>query len=245
MIVNINEFYRRKKGDFMSKPLEKLCGKSADYILETYGHKYRYPIDIVGIVENIGGISLGSMDFEELDKIFFSNGKEGHIIGAVRVKDDGVQIIYSKKLDEDKNEEFASLSESEKKEKLIRRQRFTIAHELGHCCLHIAANRKESYIDFRSKDTEREYSNDEKVANVFAGELLMPKHIIEAFIEDPKKYDVANDKGEISIRKMADAFWVNNHVMYERLMHLKSTDELKGCAKFDVSEVTGVKELWL
>jgi Zn-dependent peptidase ImmA (M78 family) len=55
-------------------------------------------------------------------------------------------------------------------------QRFAIAHELGHWCLHQGVRQK----FFCSADDMREYRNSgpELEANTFAGELLMPKHLI-------------------------------------------------------------------
>lgn len=52
----------------------------------------------------------------------------------------------------------------------MRRQRFTIAHELAHCCLHIDANQKKNYIELRSENIGIEDENKEKLANIFAGD---------------------------------------------------------------------------
>lgn len=56
-------------------------------------------------------------------------------------------------------------------------QRFAIAHELGHWCMHQGVRQK----FFCSADDMREYRNSgpELEANTFAGELLMPKHLID------------------------------------------------------------------
>jgi len=68
-----------------------------------------------------------------------------------------------------------------------RRKRFTMAHELGHICLHAQVlegqKRREEQIFFRSKLT-----NDiEKEANMFASNLLIPKDLLFAQINDGKK----------------------------------------------------------
>jgi len=65
------------------------------------------------------------------------------------------------------------------------RQRFTIAHELGHLLYHVKDNAKELFVDkdfivkFRS---DKEYSskelNQERQANAFAAALLMPHDFI-------------------------------------------------------------------
>lgn len=57
-------------------------------------------------------------------------------------------------------------------------QRFAIAHELGHWCMHQGVSQK----FFCSSEDMREYRNSgpELEANTFAGELLMPKQLIGA-----------------------------------------------------------------
>lgn len=239
MIIDFNRLNRRFKGDFMCKPLEKIFGKSAEYLLDTYSNKYSYPIDIVQIANKIGGISLGSKDFSELDRILSKDDKSAHVIGAVRVLDDEVQIIYADKLDEEKNSKYPNLTEEQRQEKLRRRQRFTIAHELAHCCLHINANQKKNYIELRSENIGIEDEDKEKIANIFAGELLMPRPVIDAFISNPEKYSV-NIGNEISVTKMADAFLVNNHTMYERLKYLRNNDGLYTGIKFNTVGISDI-----
>lgn len=223
---------KKDKGDFMCKPLEKLSGKSAEYLLDTYSSRYSYPIDVVQMVNKIGGISLGSKDFAELDKMLSEEGKPAHVIGAVRVLDDEVQIIYADRLDADKDHLHTDMSLAQKQEKLRRRQRFTIAHELAHCCLHIDSTQKKNYIELRSVNTGTEDQQKEKIANIFAGELLMPRPVINAFVSDPQKYGVGIGN-EVSIIKMADAFEVSNHTMLKRIEHLQETDGLYTNVNFD------------
>lgn len=168
---------------------------------------------------------MGSKDFTEIDNILSKNNKPTHVIGAVRVLDDEVQIIYADKLDSDKDAMYSDISDTEKQEKLRRRQRFTIAHELAHCCLHIDPKQKKNYIELRSENIGIEDQQKEKLANIFAGELLMPRPVIDAFVNNPQKYGV-NVGNEVSIIKMADAFEVNNHTMLQRIQYLKDTDGL-------------------
>lgn len=244
MIIDFHSLNKRFKGDFMCKPLEKLCGKSAEYILDNYGEKNVYPIDIVQIVNNIGGISLGSMDFTNLDRTFCKEKNEKvRIVGAVRVFDNAVQIIYSKNLDPDKDNEHSDMTENERKEKLKRSQRFTIAHELAHCCLHINANERQNYIEFRSHSSKKGYDKREEVANIFAGELLMPKYILDEFVRNPEEYDLSNVNGDVSVEKLADAFWVNNHVMVERLRYLRKTENVYNKICFDIGKIKGAEDL--
>lgn len=239
MIIDFSCSNKRFKGDFMCKPLEKLFGKSAEYLLDTYGDKYSYPVDIVQITNKIGGISLGSKDFSEIDKILSNDGKHAHVIGAVRVLDDEVQIIYADALDHEKDNEYSHITEEEKQEKLMRRQRFTIAHELAHCCLHIDAHQKMNYIELRSENLDIADKNKERIANIFAGELLMPRPIIDAFVANPHKYNVDIGK-EVSVTKMADAFLVNNHTMLERLRYLKNNDGLYQGVSFNTNGISNI-----
>lgn len=239
MIIDFRCFNKRLKGDFMCKPLERLFGKPAEYILDKYASRYIYPVDIVKMVNKIGGISLGSKDFSNLDEALSKDGKNAHVIGAVRVLEDEVQILYADALDKEKNSKYPDMTEEQRQEKLRRRQRFTIAHELAHCCLHINANQKKNYIELRSENIGIENESKEKLANIFAGELLMPRPVIDAFVLNPEKYCV--DIGtEISVKKMADAFLVNNHTMWERLKHLIETYGLYKGVSFNTDGILDI-----
>ncbi|MBQ5946306.1 ImmA/IrrE family metallo-endopeptidase [Massilia sp. ST3] len=59
------------------------------------------------------------------------------------------------------------------------RRRFTLAHELGHYCLHLSESRK-SFVDTKTtmNRTESYWDVYESEANNFAAELLMPKQLI-------------------------------------------------------------------
>ncbi len=242
MIIDISKKEKKAKGDFMCRPLEKLCGKSAEYILETYGNKYKYPVDIVKIVNNIGDIDLGTMDFTGLNEILSIDDESSQIIGAVRVLENRLQIICSEKFDESRDAEYPDMSPEKRKDKLWRRQRFTIAHELAHCCNDIDSTQERNYIEFRSKNKKYEYNKKEKVANIFAGELLMPRNILDVFLLTPQKYNLTTPDGKVSIKKLADAFLVNNHVMLERLRHLIKVDGLYSGVRFDTTEITDAED---
>ncbi len=94
------------------------------------------------------------------------------------------------------------------------RQRFTIAHELGHYQLHTTDELtdgifidKDFIVKFRS---EKKYSaqeaTQEKEANEFAAELLMPKELLLAEI---KKKAYANLSEIKCIEKLANTFDVS------------------------------------
>ena len=64
------------------------------------------------------------------------------------------------------------------------RQRFTIAHELGHFVL---GHDENSILD----DTFDKETDKEKEANRFAGELLMPKYMLEKDLKE-KEYTISS-----------------------------------------------------
>lgn len=53
------------------------------------------------------------------------------------------------------------------------RQRFTIAHEIGHIILHHEAGESINEVDYRTSD--KDFNRKEFQANAFASALLMPK----------------------------------------------------------------------
>lgn len=58
----------------------------------------------------------------------------------------------------------------------LNRQRFTIAHELGHYVKHVAAGEENwEHVDYRDALSSQGTSSDEVFANQFAASLLMPK----------------------------------------------------------------------
>jgi Zn-dependent peptidase ImmA (M78 family) len=99
------------------------------------------------------------------------------------------------------------------------RQRFTIAHELGHYFLH----QRDRLIVDRSFQTMRrdEHSSQgvygrEIEANEFAAELLMPKSMLERDISDAA-LDLVDDE---MIRSLAERYRVSLQAMVFRLTNL-------------------------
>lgn len=103
------------------------------------------------------------------------------------------------------------------------RQRFTIAHEIGHLMLH---NYQDPYIDrtlpsmIRLRDDRSSLGEDseEIEANAFASELLMPAFMIEESlgkIDFSKIYDY-----EDLITKLAKEYEVSTQAMTFRLINL-------------------------
>ncbi len=87
------------------------------------------------------------------------------------------------------------------------RQRFTIAHELGHCALGHGL----AYRDPATNFSARTYNPDEIAANRFAASLLMPADMIEATIMDLR---------DPSVESLAELFGVSQVAMEFRLKNL-------------------------
>lgn len=100
------------------------------------------------------------------------------------------------------------------------RQRFTMAHELGHFVLHrsLIGSGVGDDIKYRSTETEDFYNTDidlvhEKQANSFAANFLMPKDLVEKIFE--------NDMQSRSLRWMAGTFRVSPSAMRWRMSNLR------------------------
>ncbi len=108
------------------------------------------------------------------------------------------------------------------------RQRFTIAHELGHFFLHsqnplfIDKNTDHSFsIKLRNHVSSEAVSLEEIEANAFAAELLMPTHLIAEAV----KHVNTDDLDEI-IEQLAAQFKVSNQAMTIRLSNLGFFQEM-------------------
>ena len=108
------------------------------------------------------------------------------------------------------------------------RQRFTIAHELGHYQLHMKKNQHEAiFIDrdflvkYRNQKnyTAHEFAQEQQ-ANAFAAALLMPEHFVRAEL-DKEIYENMDESDTIS--NLAKVFHVSNVAMTYRLTNLNIT----------------------
>lgn len=171
--------------------LQKIRNKKPEELLQKYGISVQPPIDISALLEEIG-ISTIEFDFSEIEKC--EGKEEGSILGAAYTNGDALAIFYK---------------ESDK----YHRAKFTIAHELAHCCLHCPEN-VSSHIQYRFSHfegmSEEEYEK-EKEANIFAGKLLIPKETLEKYYE---KMMIP------SLQALADIFDVSTSVMAARLEYL-------------------------
>jgi Zn-dependent peptidase ImmA (M78 family) len=99
------------------------------------------------------------------------------------------------------------------------RQRFSIAHELGHLQLHhlsknIHVDKKSYYRDSKSAEG---LDDIEVAANKFAAELLMPEDIVRSELG---KYDDFIDMDEDMVAEMAKKFNVSTTAMGFRIQNL-------------------------
>lgn len=92
------------------------------------------------------------------------------------------------------------------------RQRFTIAHELGHFLLnHVTRENTRYRADRINSFSSRTFDPSEAEANEFAANVLMPKPAIEHFM---------NNTELSSVEELASAFQVSEAAMYYRLKNL-------------------------
>lgn len=100
------------------------------------------------------------------------------------------------------------------------RQRFTIAHELGHFFLH---DDQEVYVDrgfaVRMRDGKSSLAVDihEIEANAFAAELLMPTSML---LNDVRGLTIDYEDGGADIKHLADRYEVSVQAMTLRLTNL-------------------------
>jgi Zn-dependent peptidase ImmA (M78 family) len=105
------------------------------------------------------------------------------------------------------------------------RQRFTIAHELGHLVLHSYtaphADRGYKLRDARSSEGS---VLEEIEANQFAAELLMPEHLVlDTIRREGLNYDFSadnSDEVELKFKKIARQFQVSRQAMMIRISRL-------------------------
>ena len=100
------------------------------------------------------------------------------------------------------------------------RQRFTIAHELGHLLLHSDQHLHidEAFpIGLRDEISSLAIDVREIEANQFAAELLMPFDMLKSYVAD-MEIDIADD--DKNIARLADIFQVSRQAMTIRLTRL-------------------------
>jgi len=101
------------------------------------------------------------------------------------------------------------------------RQRFTIAHELGHYVLHVGTSTQsrlfiDRYVAFRDDESSAGSDREEVEANAFGAALLMPGPLVRAEI---RQHDLDLDD-EDDLTALAKRFHVSSSAMSYRLVNL-------------------------
>lgn len=99
------------------------------------------------------------------------------------------------------------------------RQRFSIAHELGHFVLHKPAFQidQHAFVSFRNPMSSSATDPDEIEANQFAAALLMPETLLTECVHQLGE----NPDVEDAISRLAQQFDVSTHAMTIRLTSLR------------------------
>lgn len=103
------------------------------------------------------------------------------------------------------------------------RQRFTIAHELGHYELHNKDNESALFVDnqfkveFRNQNSSTGEMIYEREANAFAASILMPEKILVKEIKN-HHFELSDDD---NLQELAKLFNVSVSAMTFRLVNLK------------------------
>ena len=109
------------------------------------------------------------------------------------------------------------------------RQRFTLAHELGHILLHKSAtgglhvDETDFFVRFRDPISSDGSDRDEREANAFAAELLMPQGFLAkdiATVSD--RLSVSSD--ETFLSELAARYGVSRQALSFRLINLGLLD---------------------
>ena len=141
----------------------------------------------------------------------------------------GATVVYN-----DFNKEISGLlfRENDKliigvaSEQSVVRQRFTIAHELGHALLHQMTSvhvDKNFTVMFRSTSSSTAQDIYEIEANTFAAELLMPESLLK---KDLLTLKLDMDDGR-QLSKLASRYGVSTQALTYRLLNLLSRNRLQ------------------
>ena len=192
---------RERKVSSMCKAISQLKNMSANAVLELCGQTDCIPVDLKAILRKLG-ISAIPIDFatveNDIRQRFNANVQ---VLGAIAIKGEHAAIFYNKKNQGNSH-----------------RSRFTIAHELGHCCLNnVTLEDGKTHIDCRIEGISQ--NDDEIAANVFAGELLIPEASLYQTIEKLLMP---------SVHILAEIFDVSDNVMLKRLEYLKVKKNIAG-----------------
>lgn len=178
-----------------SRVLEELKTVTPEDIVNTYNPEGIYPFDILRVINEMG-VLVSPYDFRQLEQTDFKEQvkEKGKILGAVIANNRKIAIFYDK-------------------DSSIHRINFTLAHELAHCCLDLNLDINSgrlSHVEFRN-DSQGYFDIKEYRANIFAGEILIPKKPLDYVFENLI---------EPSVYNLSKFFGVSQSVMRARLKYL-------------------------
>lgn len=175
----------------MCTKLKELNGLTPENILNKYyPERNTYPIDIATILFKMNIRAL-PYDFSKFDD---GVNLQSRILGAMVANKTDLALLYRE--GETKN-----------------RNRFTLAHELAHCCLAHMDDKTMPYIEWRHDGIVTDPYEIE--ANVFAGELLVPTTELRKVLSNEYPETLPH------VTKLAKMFAVSINVMKERLKQLE------------------------
>jgi Zn-dependent peptidase ImmA (M78 family) len=96
------------------------------------------------------------------------------------------------------------------------RQRFTIAHELGHLVLHDLGDVHVDKVNYRSSLSSTAEDVEEVEANAFAAALLMPRSLIVADLQG----QTVNIEDDAQVNRLAEKYGVSSQAMTYRLINI-------------------------
>jgi len=173
--------------------------ESATDLRERLGFADQIPVDVDGIAIALK-IDIENHTFEQRE-----------IVGEIAFRENGSPVI---RINPAQNQ-------------FQRRRRFTIAHEIGHYCLHSAKSKK-GFKDSKKtmSRTESYWDITESEANNFAANLLMPASLVYDYGEEIiEAYKLLTSAEKIPIgifsETMADKFMVSRNAMEYRLKNLR------------------------
>jgi len=182
------KFFNKRKEVVEMCKLSDLTGQTADGLLQKYNLGASVPVDMDKLLKGLHIVAQG-IDFTPTEVTLADRVERwGNILGAVSVKDGNVSMFY-------RNDDTRDSVH------------FTIAHELAHCCLH-ADKLSNGHILMRYDGYFAD--DEEKAANEFAGELLIPEAMI--------RNDYINFSNHVIV--LATSYDVPVHVMASRLKRL-------------------------
>tara|TARA_Y100000782_G_C10169204_1_gene259016 strand:+ start:330 stop:839 length:510 start_codon:yes stop_codon:yes gene_type:complete len=149
---------------------------------------WRLPVNIEDIAGKLN-IKVASINYLNPEHQSFRG-----LSGLAEINNQGQRVIY------------CNSTES------LNRQRFTLAHELGHHALgHVEPGKKMQRVDMPTAFNSNTDDWEERQANNFAAQILMPLDAIKTMLFA---------KGVSNIKELAKIFQVSEAAMYYRLKNL-------------------------